>query len=127
MKAFQPSIVFFVLFAVLASISEARAQARIEIDGRQVLIDPDAVTFKANKNMPIENLMRAVEKEEALLRVVKVSENVYVVSMLDGLPRGRQRLQRSSLLEIQPIEDSNSAGPRAQGPRDREILQFFNQ
>lgn len=126
MNQLSTRLTLFALLISFASLSEARL-SRIEIEGRNVVVDADALTLKASKSMPIENLMRAVEKEEALFRVIRVTENVYVVSMLDGLPRTRQVLIPGSVTDPEAaLAPERSYEFPPSGPRDREILELFD-
>lgn len=92
-------------FAVsfLNSSAALAAPAQIIIEGKQVIVDSDAVSLKAGRNMPLETLMKSIDKNEALLRIVKVTDNIYLISVLDGLPRERQVLypKASDMLETQ--------------------------
>jgi hypothetical protein len=115
---------FTILLFTCFSLLHASPPATIVIEDREVFIDRDALVLKAAGQMPLANLMGSIEKEEAILRVVKINEGVYVVSVLDGLPRARQRILRSSIREAQ--EDLQALPLAPSGPRDQEILDRFS-
>lgn len=115
---------FTILLIMITTYTYANPPASIVVEDREVFIDADALVLKASSEMPLSNLMRSIEKEEAILRVVKVNEGVFVISVLDALPKNRQRILRSSLKGSEDELENLNLAPA--GPRDQEILDRFS-
>jgi hypothetical protein len=116
---------YFTILLIIFSIRvHANPPATIVVENQEVFVDADALVLKASSEMSLSNLMSSIEKEEAILRIVKVNEEVYVISVLDALPKNRQRILRSSLRDAKDELQDLDLAPG--GPRDQEIIDRFN-